>query len=195
MAPLNPEPSGPDPSGADPSGTGMPSAGVPSAADERAAEGLRTLIADTTRDLAARGARTEALARYRPSRRIVVVKTAESLEPVGRAWRLGVLLLETDGRVHETGRITRALEPTRSQNLSASVEKRKAERRAAARGRFAEGEVVDYAYLPIDLSTEALIAGEQRLLVVDGRALVRWGTTASEVRDAAAYLADRGELL
>ncbi|MCJ0702232.1 hypothetical protein FRIG_14015 [Frigoribacterium faeni] len=172
-----------------------PIAPAPSEADEQAAAQLRALLADTARDLAARDARTEALARYRPSRRIVVVKTADSLEPVGRAWRLGVLLLETDGRVHETGRITRALEPTRSQNLSPSVERRKAERRAAARGHFAEGEVVDYAYLPVDLSTEALVAGDQRLLVSDGRALVRWGAGPGEVRDAAAYLADRGDLL
>ena len=171
----------------------MPAPETPS--DDEAVTTLRGLVERAAADLAARDARTEALARHRPSRRIVVVKTAESLEPVGRAWRLGVLLLGTDGHVFETGRITRAITPTRSQHLSAQVEQRKAERRAAVRGHFAEGEVVNYGYEAIDLGAEALQAGDQRLLVRDGRALVRWGTAVGEVRDLAAYLADRAELL
>ena len=73
----------------------MPASGSPS--DDEAAASLRALVEQAAADLAARGARTEALARYKPARRIVVVKTAESLEPAGRAWRLGVLLLGTDG--------------------------------------------------------------------------------------------------
>ncbi|MBD8539558.1 hypothetical protein [Frigoribacterium sp. CFBP 8751] len=174
-------------------GGAVPAPETPS--DDQAAASLRALVEQAAADLAAREARTEALARYKPARRIVVVKTAESLEPAGRAWRLGVLLLGTDGRVFETGRITRAVTPTRSQHLSAQVEQRKAERRAAVRGHFAEGEVVNYAYEPVDLSTAALQGGEQRLLVRGGHALVRWGTATGEVRDLAAYLADRAELL
>ncbi|KPG78587.1 hypothetical protein AEQ27_14485 [Frigoribacterium sp. RIT-PI-h] len=170
----------------------MPAPDSPS--DDEVAASLRALVEHAAADLAAREARSEALARYKPARRIVAAKTAEPLEPAGRAWRLGVLLLGTDGRVFETGRITRAVTPTRSQHLSAQVEQRKAERRAAVRGQFAEGEVVTYAYEPVDLSTGALQAGEQRLPVRDGRALVRWGAAAGEVRDLAAYLAGRAGL-
>lgn len=165
------------------------------ASDDEAAETVRALVARAAEGLAARGARTEALARYKPARRIVIVTTAESLEPAGRAWRLGVLLLGTDGHVYETGRITRAVTPTRSQHLSAQVEQRKAERRAAVRGHFAEGEVVNYGCEPVDLTTGALLVGDQRLLVRDARPLVRWGTAPGEVRDLAAYLADRADLL
>jgi hypothetical protein len=112
------------------------------------------------------------------------------MTPSGRAWRLGVLLVDRDGRLYETGEITRAIEPPRSTaTKSESAETRRELRHIAARGGFAHGEVVNFGYTPLDLS--ALPAGP--LSEVDGVVMVRW--TGTFVIPLAQYLEDRLELL
>lgn len=113
------------------------------------------------------------------------------LVPAGRAWRLGVLLLDRDGRLYETGAVTRAVEPQRGvASKSPDAELRREDRRAAVRGRFAEGETVNFGFAPIDLS--ALPSGP--LSVVDDVVMVRWNARG-EVRPLEGYLDERIGLL
>jgi len=161
----------------------------------RAAADLAGLLARTVDELAARDARQESLAEVKPSRRLLLVHTSASLLPAGRAWRLGVLLLGREGQVWATGSITRATEPKRAQDLSASVEARREARRAASR-KFAEGEVVNYGHQPVATDAEALRAGTAEPLVLVGDVVhVRWGRGPGELRELGAYLADRADLL
>lgn len=97
--------------------------------------------------LEAAGVHDEALGTLVPARRF----RGEVLKPAGRAWRLGALLLDRDGQLYATGEVTRAIEPLRGvANKSPDAEARREKRRAAVRGRFAEGEVVNFGYRPID---------------------------------------------
>jgi len=111
----------------------------------------------------------------------------DRLVPAGRAWRLGVLLLDRAGRLYSTGEVTRAIEPLRGvTNRSAEAEARRADRHLAARSRFPEGEVVNFGYTPVE-------PGDELLPVVDEMILVRWN--GSFTRPLADYLADRVALL
>jgi hypothetical protein len=160
-----------------------------------AAAALAELVRDTAAELAARHARDEALATVKASRRLLLVQTSASMQPAGRAWRLGVLLLGRDGEVWATGRITRATEPKKEQGLSASVEERRDARRAASK-RFTEGEVVNFGHVRLPLDAESLRGGAaDPLLLRDGVVHVRWGRGPDEVRELRAYLADRSEFV
>ena len=160
-----------------------------------AAEALAALLGDTARRLAERDARDEALATIKASRRLLLVHTSAAMVPAGRAWRLGVLLLDRDARVWATGSITRATEPKREQGLSASVEARRDARRAASR-RFTEGEVVNFGHVALPLDAESLASGAADPLVLrDGVVHVRWGRGPGEVRELGAYLTDRSEFV
>ena len=160
-----------------------------------AAGSLARLLRETAAELDARHARDEALATVKASRKLLLVHTSASMQPAGRAWRLGVLLLGRGGEVWATGRITRATEPKKEQGLSASVEERRDARRAASR-RFAEGEVVNYGHVPVRTDAEALRSGAAEPLVLVGDAVhVRWGRGPGELRELGAYLADRADLL
>jgi hypothetical protein len=160
-----------------------------------AAAALAELVRDTAAELAARHARDEALATVKASRRLLLVQTSASMQPAGRAWRLGVLLLGRDGEVWATGRITRATEPKKEQGLSASVEERRDARRAASK-RFTEGEVVNFGHVRLPLDAESLRGGAaDPLLLRDGVLHVRWGRGPDEVRELRAYLADRSEFV
>ena len=143
---------------------------------------LEELIARTVASLEENEAPDEALAVLKPARGLF----RERLVPTGRAWRLGVLLIDRDGRLYSTGTVTRAIEPLRGvTNRSAQAEARRDDRRAAVRGRFPEGEVVNFGHTPIDLDT-----APGPLSVVDGVVLVRWSATGAP-RPLADYLADR----
>lgn len=99
------------------------------------------------------GVPDEALGTLRPAGRF----RSEVIKPAGRAWRLGELLLARDGTVYRVGEVTRALEPPRGvANKSPDAEARREKRRAAVRGRFAEGEVVNFGYTPLDAVPEAI---------------------------------------
>jgi hypothetical protein len=100
-------------------------------------------IAEAVAALEAAGVHDEALGTLVPARRF----RGETLRPAGRAWRLGALLLAADGTLYSTGEVTRAIEPLRGvANKSPDAEARREKRRAAVRGRFAEGEVVNFAF-------------------------------------------------
>jgi hypothetical protein len=119
------------------------------------------------------------------------------MQPLGRVWRLGVVLLTPDGELLATGGITRAVEPGHPGHVALSVEDRREHRAAAFRGPFARGETVNYDAVPIPLTAEALRTGAGPLLLRDGRVLVRWSASLGD--DAAVpfapYLTERVDLL
>lgn len=166
-------------------------------ADEDAVAAVRALVRRTAAELAAAGARDEALAEFVPAHRVLLLDRPARMQPLGRVWRLGVVLLAADGSLRATGGITRAVEPGHPGHMAVSVEDRREHRAAAFRGPFARGETVNYDAAPIPLEVEALTTGRGPLLLRDGRVLVRWSASLGD--DAAApfapYLVERVDLL
>lgn len=165
-------------------------------------ETVARILANAVALLESNGVHDEALATHKAPRRILGIPTAASMKPVGRAWRLGVLLLDRDCHLFEVGRITRAIEPGRAAvNRTALGEARRADRLAASRGAFSEGDVVNFEYTPIDLDTAALRSGGQAVFLagddVDAPPLVRWDVHSGEpsVAPLESYLADRLALI
>lgn len=158
---------------------------------------LRELLTRTVVRLIASGARDEALGTLNPGRGVLGLKTNAKMVPAGRAWRLGVLLLDRDGALYATGSLTRAVVPGRVTNQSPAQEARKADRMAAARGRFEPGEVVNYRYTPIDIDGDSLRTSAGPVQAIDGVPMVRWqlggGTPGLMPLDA--YLDERFDLL
>jgi hypothetical protein len=166
------------------------------AIDETAIGELRATIAAAVERLSAAGARTEALAQYVPEHRTLLIKRNAVMTPIGRVWRLGVFLLGEDGTLYRTGSLTRAVEPGRPAYQSLSAETRREYRAAASRGKFTEGESVNYDAEVIELTAEALHDAGGPLFLHAGAALVRWNprATADTATRFSAYLADRVEL-
>ncbi|MBC7590156.1 MAG: hypothetical protein H7226_03800 [Salinibacterium sp.] len=165
------------------------------ATPEAAAATLAALLQRTIADLQARGTHDEALGAVKPGRGFGPLSTATKMVRAGRAWRLGVLLIDPNAELYETGSVTRAIVPLRAvTNRSAEAEARRDDRRAAARGNFPEGEVVNFDYSPIERSAAALEAGLSILSIVDGVVMVAWHAT-DPPRRLDTYLADRLGLL
>lgn len=153
-------------------------------------EQLSSRLAATVAELDRIGAPDEALGELREGRGIGRMRAQPKLVPVGRAWRLGVVLLDRAGRLYATGEITRAIEPQVAvTNRSAAAELKREYRRAAVRGPFATGETINHEFEPIDLSADALRAGSGPLSV-DGEELLVRLTSGSRV-PLERYLADR----
>jgi hypothetical protein len=147
------------------------------------------VIEDVIRMLQSSHARTEALAVFRRPRRIL--PSAPTLEPVGRAWRLGDLLLSEDGRLWAVDRVTRATPPKDfSSDKTIAGEERRELQRAAAQGRFEPGDVVNVGFSAVNPEAPDAMGP---LAMVDGVPHVRTGPRAS--RPLEAYLRERAELL
>ena len=97
--------------------------------------------------LIAAGIPDEALGVWRPQKKIFGVPRPPAIDPVGRAWRLGALLVGSDGTLYATGKVTRAIVPKdfNSDKTVAGDERREIQR-AAARGSFRTGESVNYEW-------------------------------------------------
>lgn len=161
--------------------------------DAAALERARELLRSTAARLADAGARDEALARYEePAAVLGIIQRRPTMRQLGRAWRLGALLLQADGSVWATGTSTRVTEPGRPQHHTASVELRRAYRAAAIQGGFPIGETVNHGIAPIALDG-SLIGGDGPLVIRDGQAWVRWGRDAPVPLER--YLDDLAELL
>lgn len=156
---------------------------------------LHQLVTESVRRLVAAGARDEALGLQKRGRGIAMLRTADSMVPVARAFRLGVLLLGHDGELWSVGKITRAVAPGRPQGLSASVDQRRADRLAASRGHFVEGEVVHYDWAPIAQDSETLRAGTGPLRLRGDDIVVHWGPASGDLRPLEEYLRDREEVM
>lgn len=170
--------------------------------DDPVVAGIRGVLNRAVGELKSAQARDEALAHFQPSRRVMLIKRAPVMLPVGRVWRLGVLLLDADARVYATGTTTRALEPGRPGFQSLSAENRRMYRAAAFRGPFARGETVNFDAVPISLHGDELRAHDPAtksgpLVVRGSRALVRWnpGVGDDAAVDLESYLNDRVGLL
>ena len=69
--------------------------------------------------------------------------------PAGRAWRLGSVLLDRDGRLYRAGRTTRAIPPKQFlANKSNEAAGRREEQLAAVRGGFPVGDTVHFGFEP-----------------------------------------------
>lgn len=166
---------------------------MPTPDDLAALERARATLRSTAERLAAAGARDEALARYEEPKAVLgVIQRRPTMRAIGRAWRMGALLLARDGSVWATGISTRVAEPGRPQHHTASVEIRRAYRAAALQGGFPMGETVNHGIAPIALD-DTLIGGSGPLLVRGGEAWVRWGSDAPVPLER--YLDDLAELL
>lgn len=126
-------------------------------------------------ELVAAGVPDEALGVWRAEKKLFGVPRPRVIEPAGRAWRLGVLLVDATGQFYATGKVTRAIVPKdfNSDKTVAGDERREIQR-AAARGAFRPGETVNYDW--------------RRVTAEEAEALVR--PTPLE-----AYLVDRLALL
>lgn len=153
---------------------------------------LEAVLRQTIADLTARSVADEALGELSTPR-----FRAARIVPIGRAWRLGVLLLDRDGVLYATGAVTRAIVPQRGvANKSPDAEVRREFRRAAARGRFAEGEVVNFGVTRLALDVASLEAGSGPLQMRDGEVAVLWNPADPErgFRPVADYLSERAAL-
>lgn len=160
--------------------------------DAAAVERARSALLAVAERLAAAGARDEALAEHIEPKPVLGVPRRPTMRPLGRAWRMGALLLAADGSVWRTGVSTRVAEPGRPQHHTASVEQRRAWRAAAIQGGFPMGETVNHHVAPIPLD-ESLVGGPGPLVVRDGQAWVRWGSDAPVPLER--YLDDLADLL
>jgi len=159
-------------------------------------DGIRSALADAAGRLAAAGARDEALAEFVPERRVMLLTRKAAMVPLGRVWRLGVLLLDADGRLYATGHITRALEPGRRAYQAQSAELRREFRGAAFRGPFARAETVNFDAVPIELDEAALRDSNGPLVLRGDEAMVRWDPSSPDaLTRLPEYLADRVRLL
>lgn len=159
-------------------------------------EDVAALAARAIATLEATGVHDEALGAWRRSRGLFGVGSSDSLVPAGRAWRLGVLLLDRGGLLYSTGAVTRAIQPGRAAvNRSAAGEERRTIRASAARGSFAYGEVINHGWERIALDDASLAAGSGPLSLQDGVAVVRFDQGDLGVAPLDRYLSDRVDIL
>lgn len=175
------------------------------------ADHVRQVLVAATAELRAAGARDEALGEWVPARRVFGITREARIQPIGRVWRLGVLLLEshspgpadsaTNGGapgLWAAGTTTRAVEPRWRNYQSISGEQRRDLRAAAHRSKGVEaGEVVNLGATRIDTDAAALAAASASLVfcAVDGTVRVRWRPGDATGIEFAAYLRERVELL
>ena len=116
------------------------------------------------------------------------IRRAARLVPVGRAWRLGVLLLLPDATLRRVGTVIRTGEPAHSALRSKLAEERLALQVAARRGRIPDGAAVTVDAPPI--------AGPSTppLSVRGGEVHVRW-TPSAPPTPLGGYLDERIDLL
>lgn len=169
-----------------------------SGADDRAVADLRAVLARAVERLDAAGARQEALAELVEPRRVLLVRREAVLRRVGQAWRLGALMLGSDGTLYATGALVRAREAGVRNYQSQSAEERRDLRAAALRGKFAPGETVNHGWREIGLDAQSLRSGDGPVVFApDGTLAVRWNAALGDAaaRDVTAYLDERVGLL
>lgn len=158
----------------------------------------RDAVDRAVRALIQASARTETLAEYVPGRRVLGMPRAPRMSAIGPVWRLGVLLLDADGRLYATGRVIRAERAVRKSVTAESVAEQRAYRAAAIKGGLPEGATVVFDAEPIALDADALAAGAASgpLVMRGDEELVRWSPTQPDALiPLEAYLRDRVDLL
>ena len=159
---------------------------------------LNAMLAGTIARLEAMGIGNEAIATLRPARRIALIPRPAVMDAVGRAWRLGVLLLDREGRLFAVGGITRAIELTyETVYMNAEALYRRGLRVAATRGGFALGDTVNFDVAEIALDAASLRAETGPLSLRGGTVMVRWvaGEGDQGLASLESYLAERISIL
>ena len=124
-------------------------------------------------ELAAAGARDEALAERRAARLALgFIPRPAVLAPTGRVWRLGDYLVTPDGGLLRTGQVVRVAGTDRRRSVvAATITEHHELALAARRGGYREGETVNYDASPVDLDAvdpaalEPYLAERAELLV------------------------------
>ena len=156
---------------------------------------IRESLAGAVRRLDDAGVADEALANFVRRKKVLGIERSPVMQPVGRVWPLGVLLLGRDGSLHATGKITRAVPAGYPGYQSPGLEVRRGYRAAAHAGKFVEGDTVNFDTREIVVDE---VHAESTPLFVDdaGRARVHWNpNNLGQSRDLDAYLGDRVGLL
>jgi hypothetical protein len=157
---------------------------------------LREFLVGFVARLEAGGMHDESLAVWKRSRGVLGLGASDSLVPTGRAWRLGVLLLDRSASLYSTGQVTRAVQPGRAAvNRSATGEERRAIRAIAARGNFPRGEVINHGWTRIALDDASLAADSAPLSVHNGVVFVRFDPGDLGIAPIERYLNDRLSIL
>lgn len=148
------------------------------------------------------GIAPDALAEYVPEHGSFLWRRKATMKPLGETWRLGTLLVATDGALYAHGHSTRAAERGRPSFQSESREERREIAAAALRGGFAVGTPVDFdaellisaAGDPVDFSRTPR---ELPIGFSEGEVRVRWraGVPLAGAQTLAAFLAERVGLL
>ncbi|PZU46617.1 MAG: glutaminase [Microbacterium sp.] len=147
----------------------------------------RDLIDDARARLA--GSPRERLGDWASARKLLGFGRAPRIVPVGEAWHLGALLIG-DAAVYATGEVLRARTEA-PRGYTAQAQRERSERAAAAaRGGFADGEVVHLGFAELDLDALARDGQSGPLSVADGIPHLRWSPTAPP-RPLADYLTEQ----
>ena len=171
---------------------GMHAEAEPGSAEREAHDACRRAV----ERLRAADVRTEALAEFVPSERKLLWRKAATMREQGEVWRIGPLLLDTDGRLYVAGRATRAAERPRPSYQSESREERRDIAAAALKGGFPEGTAVDFDAVPIPLDGSPMPPDSPVVRTADAYR-VRWHPTApiATAPTLAVFLEDRVGLL
>lgn len=156
---------------------------------------IRESLASAVRRLEEAGVADEAIANFVRRKKVLGLERSPVMQPAGRVWPLGVLLLGRDGGLHATGKITRAVPAGYPGYQSPGLEVRRGYRAAAHAGKFDEGDTVNFDTREIVLD-EVGAESTPVFLDGDGRARVHWNpNNLGQSRDLDAYLGDRVGLL
>lgn len=132
------------------------------------------------------GSPRQRLGDWAAARKLLGFGRAPRIVPVGEAWHLGVLLIGDDA-VYATGEILRARTEA-PRGYTAEAQRARSERAAAAaRGGFADGEVVHLGARELDLDALATRGESGPLVLVEGAPHVRWSANGAP-RPLADYL-------
>jgi hypothetical protein len=156
----------------------------------------RELLTGAAAALRDGGARHETLAELAPARRVLGIPRAARMTPIGPVWRLGVLLLDVEGRAYSTGHVVRAERAARRSITAEAVAQQRAWRAAAVKGGIPEGETVDFDAPAVDLDELGRVGASGPLVLADGAVRVRWSPAQPDaLTPLDAYLRDRVDLL
>nr|WP_245190044.1 hypothetical protein [Leucobacter exalbidus] len=160
---------------------------------ERASETCRS----TVQALQLAKVPTEALAEYVAPRRRLLIMRAATMRPLGDAWRLGTLLLTTDGALYALSGSTRAAERGRPGYQSESREERRELAAAALNGGYPVGTPVNFDAVRIELDDTLGDDPELPVGISGGELRVRWraGAPLDGAQTLQAYVRERSELL
>lgn len=153
----------------------------------------RDMLDAARRRLRETGVPTQALGEIIVPRRFLGLSRSLRIEPRGRAWHLGALLLG-DTQLYAAGEVIRAADDGRRGYTSELARMRSEAAVAAVRGGFPEGETIHLAWRGIDLD-DVLDGGRDDLVfMADGELRIRWSRQGAPV-PLAAYVGERVELL